>query len=105
MGRTRLGRKMFLHFASCPFQIALKRPDPTLPKFISRILFKFRTRRIHRSELGRRTVPRYTVRLGESIPSVLKGMYSYSPYSRLLGNAHHIPQLNLDFRKAFFKRF
>ena len=32
-------------------------------------------------------------------------MYSYSPYSHLLGNAHHIPRLNLDFRKAFFKRF
>jgi len=43
--------------------------------------------------------------VGQCIPSVLKGMYSYSPYSHLLGNAHHIPQLNLDFRKAFFKRF
>ena len=40
-----------------------------------------------------------------SIPLEGWGMYSYSPYSHLLGNAHHIPQLNLDFRKAFFKRF
>ena len=51
MGRTRLGRKMFLHFASCPFPGPFSIVDLTLPKFISRILFKFRTRRIHRSEL------------------------------------------------------
>ena len=45
------------------------------------------------------------INLGESIPSVLKGMYSYSPYSHLMGNVHHIPRLNLDFRKAFFQAF